>query len=54
MSQEIDEIWEEFGKELDAHKKMADNLQFMYEESIANAAVLRLISDDSIEKMVGN
>jgi hypothetical protein len=54
MSQEIDEVWKEFGKELDAHKQMADNLQSMFEESIANAAALKLISDNSIEKMVGN
>lgn len=47
-------IWDECEREIQVHRKMAENHQLMFEESIANAAALKMLSDSSIEEAVKN
>lgn len=54
MASEIDEIWNDCERELQANRKMADNHQAMFEETIGNLAALKLLTDPSVEEAVKN
>jgi len=47
-------VWREFREEDAALHQMAQNHQLMYEQTIANLAALKSISDDGIEEAVKN
>jgi hypothetical protein len=54
VASEIDEIWDECERELQANRKMADNHQAMFEQTIGNIAALQLLNDSSVEEAVKN
>lgn len=54
MDEDVINIWREFDYELAANRKMAENHQLAFEETIGNIAALRMLSDSSIEESVKN
>ena len=54
MDSDINDIWEDCERELDAQYKMGSQFQMLCEEAISNIAALKMINDDSIEEAVKN
>ena len=44
-SREIQEIWDECKLELEANRQMGEDLQYLAEEAIGNAAALQSLND---------
>ena len=51
---DINDIWDECERELEALRKMQANNQLGFEETIGNLAALKLLSDSSVEEAVKN
>ena len=51
---DINDIWDECDRELEALRKMQANNQLGFEETIGNLAALKLLGDSSVEEAVKN
>lgn len=51
---DINDIWDECEREIEALRKVAANNQLGFEETIGNLAALKLLSDSTVEEAVKN
>lgn len=54
LDSEVADIWGEFERETDAHLRMGQNHQLLFEQTITNLAALRMLNDSGIEEAVKN
>lgn len=47
----VQHIWAEFGMETDANRKMAENHQRMFEQTIGNLSALKLLNEDDTRQL---
>lgn len=51
---DINDIWDECEREIEANHRMAENHQLMFQQTISNVAALKMLNDDGIEEAVKN